>query len=184
MSNRIRSRATKLDPSTGDRPLGTAGTNRSRKGCDIMAAEALTGTLSGHRKGHHAVCRSPTRDDRNPTHSIARSKGDGDMPIEQHRSPRIDFRAINAEAHSALTILLTRWLPDGRVQGREYVSLNPRRVDRHLGSFRINLLTGKWADFATGAKGGDVVSLAAYLFGLSQAEAARRLAHMLGVRHG
>ena len=38
-----------------------------------------------------------------------------------------------------------------------------------------------WADFATGDKGGDVISLAAFLFGLSQAEAARRIAGMLGL---
>ena len=183
MSARIPSRATKLDPSTGERRLGPARTNRSQKSRGIMAEKTLTGALGGHRKGHDGVCRSPTRDHRNPTRSIARPKG-SDMPIERHRSQRIDFHAINAAAHSALAILLRRWLPDGRVQGREYVSLNPRRVDRRLGSFRINLSTGKWADFATGAKGGGVISLAAYLFGLSQAEAARRLAHMLGVRHG
>ena len=77
--------------------------------------------------------------------------------------------------------LLARWLPDGRVIGREYEARNPRRVDRHPGSFRVNLRTGRWSDFATGDKGGDPVSLAAYLFGLQQADAARRLADMLGV---
>jgi len=34
---------------------------------------------------------------------------------------------------------------------------------------------GAWADFATGDKGGDIVSLLAYLQGVSQSEAARRL---------
>ena len=42
--------------------------------------------------------------------------------------------------------------------------------------------TGKWADFASGDRGGDVVSLAAYLAGTGQAEAARNLADMLRVR--
>jgi hypothetical protein len=37
------------------------------------------------------------------------------------------------------------------------------------------------ADFATGERGGDVVSLCAYLEGCTQGEAARRLAMMLGV---
>ena len=78
--------------------------------------------------------------------------------------------------------MLERWLPDGRRQGREYVARNPTRHDRRPGSFRVNITTGKWADFATGDRGGDPVSLAAYLFGLDQAEAARRLADMLGVR--
>jgi len=96
----------------------------------------------------------------------------------------VDFARVNAAALSALPSLLSRWLPDGRAQGREYVALNPRRADRHAGSFKINLRSGRWADFATGDKGGDVVSLAAYLHGLSQVEAARRVAAMLGIAEG
>jgi hypothetical protein len=65
--------------------------------------------------------------------------------------------------------------------GHEYVALNPRRVDRNPGSFRVNMRTGRWADFATDACGGDAISLAAYLGGLSQVEAARRAAAMLGI---
>jgi hypothetical protein len=75
-------------------------------------------------------------------------------------------------------------VPDGVARGAEYIARNPRRADRRPGSFSINLRTGKWSDFATGDKGGDVVSLAAYLLGTGQAEAARALADMLGVRHG
>jgi len=96
----------------------------------------------------------------------------------------VDFARVNAAALSALPSLLSRWLPDGRARGREYVALNPRRADRHAGSFKINLRSGRWADFATGDKGGDVVSLAAYLHGLSQVEAARRVAAMLGIAEG
>jgi len=62
-----------------------------------------------------------------------------------------------------------------------YVALNPKRADQRLGSFSVNLRTGRWADFATGDKGGDPISLAAFLAGLSQVEAARRLATMLGL---
>ena len=61
---------------------------------------------------------------------------------------------------------------------------NPTRADRRLGSFKINMVTGRWGDFATAARGGDVVSLAAYLAGTGQMEAARNLANMLGVDHG
>jgi hypothetical protein len=43
------------------------------------------------------------------------------------------------------------------------------------------MTTGKWADFAIDEGGGDPVSLAAYLAGTGQAEAARALADMLGV---
>ena len=109
------------------------------------------------------------------------------LPAKAFRHPRrqsrlgLDFERINRAALSALPALLTRWLPGGRREGGEYVALNPTRDDRHLGSFRINVVTGRWADFATGDRGGDVISLAAYLAGLGQTEAARRLADMLGV---
>ena len=94
---------------------------------------------------------------------------------------RLNFPAINDAALAVLPALLSRWLPDGRREGREWVALNPTRADRRLGSFRINLQTGRWADFATGDRGGDPISLAAFLFHLSQAEAARRVAAMLGL---
>ncbi|GAB4069574.1 hypothetical protein KHC28_15220 [Ancylobacter sonchi] len=94
----------------------------------------------------------------------------------------IDFARINAAALPALPALLSRWLPNGRREGQEWVALNPRRADRAAGSFRVNMRSGKWADFATGDKGGDVVSLAAYLAGTGQAEAAHKLADMLGVQ--
>ena len=94
---------------------------------------------------------------------------------------RAGFPAVNAAALRELVVLLGRWLPDGAVQGREYVARNPRRGDRKPGSFKVNLRTGRWADFATGDRGGDPVSLAAFLFNLSQTQAAARLAAMLGV---
>jgi hypothetical protein len=93
----------------------------------------------------------------------------------------VDFDAVNAVALRILPALLQRWLSDGQVEGQEYVARNPLRADRHRGSFKVNLRTGRWADFATGDRGGDPVSLAAYLFGLSQIEAARRLAGTVGL---
>lgn len=50
-----------------------------------------------------------------------------------------------------------------------------------LGSFKVNMRTGAWGDFATDAAGGDLISLAAYLEDLTQRQAANRLAKMLGV---
>ncbi len=95
---------------------------------------------------------------------------------------KIDFFAVNAAACAALPALLARWLPDGKRHGREWKSLNPTRHDTRVGSFSVNMTTGAWGDFATGDRGGDPVSLAAYLAGTSQVEAARELAAMLGVR--
>src|SRR5258708_4943864 len=94
----------------------------------------------------------------------------------------IDFAAISRAALAVFPAVLGRILPGGKLDGHEYVALNPRRADRHLGSFRINVRTGKWADFATGDRGGDLISLVAYTEDKSQVDAARCLAKMLGVR--
>ncbi len=95
-----------------------------------------------------------------------------------------DFKAINRAALRVLPDLLARWVPEGKVLGREWSAKNPKRGDRNPGSFKVNLVTGRWADFASGDKGGDVTSLAAFLHGLSQVEAARRVAFMLGLPGG
>ena len=105
------------------------------------------------------------------------------------RRTSIDFAAINREALGCLPAVLRRLLPNGRREGNEYVALNPRRADRRLGSFKINLRTGRWADFASGDKGGDPVSLVAFIEDCKQGEAALKLARMLGLdgggrRHG
>jgi hypothetical protein len=102
-------------------------------------------------------------------------------PASKHR---IDFHRINAVALARVSALLPRLLPGGRLIGREYVVRNPRRADKRAGSFKINTASGKWADFATGDRGGDLVSLKAYLDGISQGEAARRLAVAIGLDTG
>jgi hypothetical protein len=120
----------------------------------------------------NALCRRPMKE------SSARPRSD--------RHP-VDFDRVNRAALAVLPSLLARWLPGGRTKGAEYVVRNPRRVDFRPGSFRVNIRTGRWADFAIDrARGGDVVSLAAYLGCIGQVQAAERLADMLGVemRHG
>jgi putative DNA primase/helicase len=102
--------------------------------------------------------------------------------VDGARLPRIDFEAINRAALPHLESLCARWLPGGRKQGREW-----RCGDLRGGPGRsccVNLETGKWADFAAGAAGGDVISLTAAIHNLSQAEAAQRLATMLGIDLG
>lgn len=97
---------------------------------------------------------------------------------------RLDFARVNRVALGRFDDILRRWLPGGSCEGAEYVVRNPKRLDHNPGSFKINVRTGRWSDFATGDRGGDPISLAAYLFGLSQLEAAKRLAAMLGVDDG
>ncbi len=96
----------------------------------------------------------------------------------------LDFAAINQAALAAFPAVLNRLLAGRQSVGREIVALNPRRADRNLGSFKINRYNGRWCDFATGDKGGDPISLVAYLADVSQGEAARLLAQMLGIETG
>jgi hypothetical protein len=100
----------------------------------------------------------------------------------------IDFDAIGRAALADAGRICNWILPGGRVLGNEYVVRNPKRADKRVGSFKVNLHTGRWADFATDDRGGDLISLIAWCFDIRQAEAARRLAHMLhlesGYRHG
>jgi hypothetical protein len=96
----------------------------------------------------------------------------------------LDFEAINQAALAAFPAVLNRLLPRGKTVGRELVALNPRRADRNIGSFKVNRFNGKWCDFATGDKGGDPISLVAYLADVSQGDAARLLAQMLGIETG
>lgn len=95
-----------------------------------------------------------------------------------------DFTKINRAALPALPAILRRILPDGKAISGEYVAKNPTRADRRAGSFKINMRSGKWSDFATGDAGGDVVSLIAYVENKSQGDAARLLASMLGLKSG
>lgn len=94
---------------------------------------------------------------------------------------RIEFLRIAQAALASASSLLQQWLPGGRIEGGEYKALNPTRSDSKVGSFSVNVATGKWGDFATGDAGGDLVSLYAYLHGLDQGAAARELADQLGV---
>ncbi len=97
------------------------------------------------------------------------------------RGRPVAFARIAAAALDRAETIVVRWIPDGRREGREWVARNPCRSDHRAGNFKINLATGKWADFASGDRGGDLISLAAYLFSLSQRDAALKVADMLGI---
>ena len=93
-----------------------------------------------------------------------------------------DIQAIAARALAHIEAICTRWLPDGKKAGHEW-----EIGDRHGTpgkSLKVHLSgnkAGMWADFSTGDKGGDLVSLVAYIDGVSQGDAARRLAEFLGL---
>ena len=97
-------------------------------------------------------------------------------------APSLDFAAINSAALARLPEVLARLLPGGRAVGPEWHagSLRGDRGD----SLRVRMCgerAGRWADFATGEKGGDPVSLAAAVSRTRQIEGAKQLARMLGL---
>ncbi len=94
------------------------------------------------------------------------------------------FATVKAAALANIDAVLNYWCPGGKRQGREYVTLNPTRGDSKSGSFSINLDSGAWADFATDDKGGDLISLVAYIEGVKQGEAAKLLSLFLGLTAG
>ena len=67
------------------------------------------------------------------------------------------------------------------VGGFQYSVTRENRVKLSKMSNHFYVATGRWADFATGDGGGDLVSLAAFVSGLPQREACIRLAESMGV---
>jgi hypothetical protein len=94
---------------------------------------------------------------------------------------RIAFKRIADAALRRVELIVPRWLPDGRREGTEWVAINPTRADGRKGSFKVNLRNGKWGDFASNDRGGDLISLAAYLHSINNGEAAVKVAGMLGI---
>jgi putative DNA primase/helicase len=95
---------------------------------------------------------------------------------------RVNFKAVSAAAHAAIGTIVPRLLPSGRRQGDEWVAVYPKRDDSRPGSFKVNMKTGRWADFATNDTGGDIIDLKAYIDGKTKLEAARELGAMLNVK--
>jgi hypothetical protein len=96
--------------------------------------------------------------------------------------PRPDYDAINRAARQRAEDVCRRLLPGGVRRGAEWAcgSLSGEAGQ----SLRVRLVgerAGAWIDFDAGDRGGDFVSLAAAVVKVSQAEAARGLARMLGV---
>lgn len=70
----------------------------------------------------------------------------------------------------------------GRSEGNEWSMINSTRGDKDYGSFKLNVNTGIWEDFATGDKGADLVDLYAYLKRMSLTDALEELERQYGRR--
>jgi len=93
---------------------------------------------------------------------------------------KLDFKYLATAVLSRVNEYLPSWLPGGKMYGKEYCCASIRGGDGK--SFKVNVSSGKWADFAAGDKGGDLISLYAAINGLSQFQAAQRLAAEVGHR--
>jgi predicted P-loop ATPase len=86
---------------------------------------------------------------------------------------KIDFAKLGSELLSNATSLLYDWLPGGKVVGHEFECGNLSGIAGR--SLRVNINTGKWADFSSDSKGGDLISLYAAIHRISQVDAAKKL---------
>ncbi|QSA97506.1 hypothetical protein [Methylococcus sp. EFPC2] len=83
------------------------------------------------------------------------------------------FEAIKAAAIASLEPICRHWLPNGKCSGREWPIGDRSGADGQ--SLKVCLegnKAGVWSDFASGDKGGDAISLVAFVDGGSQGEAA------------
>jgi len=88
---------------------------------------------------------------------------------------RVNGAILGGDFEATLSI----WLPGGRREGAEYVCAD---ISGGSGlSFKVNINTGRWSEFAGDERGGDPVSLYAEIHGLTQGDAVRQLAQMFGV---
>jgi len=84
--------------------------------------------------------------------------------------PPIRFEALAAALLAMADRLVPQWLPGGVQRGHEYQCASVQGGDGK--SFSVNLNSGKWADFASGEKGGDLIGLYMACFALPNIGAA------------
>lgn len=85
----------------------------------------------------------------------------------------MDIKAVADKILPMAETLCRAWLPGGKRLGHEYCVGSLAGGEGK--SLKVNLTTGRWADFASDAKGGDLVSLLAAIRNCSQLEAAREI---------
>lgn len=93
--------------------------------------------------------------------------------------PPIKYLALSAALLDRINQLVPAWLAGGKKEGKEYKcgSLSGGKG----GSCSVNMVSGMWSDFATGEKGGDLISLFAAINGLDQGLAAVQVARDEGL---
>ena len=86
---------------------------------------------------------------------------------------RIDFKLLAEQLRGCANMVVPRLLPGGKLIGHEWtcgdMSGGPGK------SLRVNIQSGVWMDFASGEKGGDIISLKAAIDKCSMLDAAKSL---------
>lgn len=90
----------------------------------------------------------------------------------------IDFVRLAAELLDRIDQLVPQWLPGGHRTGPEYECAD--LAGGQGTSCKVNMHTGRWADFATDDAGGDLISLYAAIHGVNNGKAAAMLMDELG----
>lgn len=93
--------------------------------------------------------------------------------------PPINFTALAEALLARAHELVPQWLPGGVRRGHEYVCSSLSGGEGS--SCAVNLTNGRWGDFSTDEKGGDLISLYAAIHGLEPGAAALAVARAEGL---
>ena len=93
--------------------------------------------------------------------------------------PPINFAALSDALLARVEQLVPQWLPGGVVRGHEYVCGS--LAGGSGSSCSVNLVNGRWADFANEEKGADLIGLYAAINGLTMGKAAVQVAREQGL---
>ena len=86
---------------------------------------------------------------------------------------KLDFTALAQRLLISADTLVPQWLAGGRRRGHEWVCGDLAGGEGD--SCGVNLLSGRWADFATNERGGDLISLYAAIHEITMGDAYREL---------
>ena len=86
----------------------------------------------------------------------------------------VSFQEIKQQYKQCPIEILKRLVENGKIEGGNYVALNPRRSDKKAGSFRIDIASGKFHDFSTGDSGSSIIDLVVFVYDCDLLTAAQR----------
>jgi len=110
-----------------------------------------------------------------------------DRPNIDRPRQTVSIDEIKARLVDRIEDVVDRWAPPAQGSYRHgplYYTLNPGRPDRSVGSFLVHMAgpkAGRWVDYATDPRGGDLIDLIALSTGCSAREALAQARAYLGL---